>query len=322
MKSEEIHKSLVYFAFKAQNLKFNKCLSPQGLGKCTGKTIRSHSIQNKGTLELIHRDGQVVILRSRMDNKSGVVVEFKTVGRNEATTFTGLCRKHDNDIYEPIEKSNIDIDNQEHLFLLAYRAVTRHTHATINSALRMGTLSMREKELNAINDDVLTDGEKLAHIFTLISYRTYLYKQEYDKIYLNHDYDSIHHKVIIFPNTNPTIAVCDLFNPRDNIQNKQVLERIALNIFPINNNVIAILSYLDRDTPYIGIHINNLLLAEGEYRKYLLSKMVLRYCENIVISPEYYDSLSEETRQAIIDFFIITIENDRFEYEDERLHLF
>ena len=149
MKVENVEnkKSLVNFAFETQNLSFDKCLGPHGLGHCSNKTIRAHSIQNRKILDLLQRNGHVVMLNVQLDSMSGVSVKFDLVGRNRATTFTGLCGSHDQDIFAPIEQNAIDIDDAHHLFLLAYRAVTRQTHATMNSAIQSELLSRKKKKL-------------------------------------------------------------------------------------------------------------------------------------------------------------------------------
>ena len=58
-----------------------------------------------------------------MDLDVGPQATFKSEGRNEASTFTGLCKFHDNHIFEPIEKHPLNLGNPEYLFLLSYRAL-------------------------------------------------------------------------------------------------------------------------------------------------------------------------------------------------------
>ena len=59
---------------------------------------------------------------------------FKSVGRNDATTFTGLCSEHDRRMFEPIDKATINVLDEEHLFLFAYRSVLRELHADATGA--------------------------------------------------------------------------------------------------------------------------------------------------------------------------------------------
>ena len=57
-------------------------------------------------------------------------ITFQPVGRNHATTFTGLCGNHDHELFRTIEKNPLQISDSQHLFLLSYRAVLMEAHAT------------------------------------------------------------------------------------------------------------------------------------------------------------------------------------------------
>jgi hypothetical protein len=54
-----------------------------------------------------------------------------SAGRNEASTFTGLCSAHDADLFRPIDTRELDVNDREQFFLLAYRSVTREVHAPL-----------------------------------------------------------------------------------------------------------------------------------------------------------------------------------------------
>lgn len=62
---------------------------------------------------------------------------FEKVGRNNASTFTGLCGNHDADIFRPIDTKPLSVDDKEQLFLIAYRSVTRELHAVLEGAVRI-----------------------------------------------------------------------------------------------------------------------------------------------------------------------------------------
>jgi len=322
MRLADIQNSLNYYFFKLQKAGFKKCLAPEGLGLCSKKTIRAHSIQNRQILDIIQRDGHVVMLNARLDLKKGISVNFEFIGRNKATTFTGICSNHDRKIFAPIEENNIDVDNELHLFLLAYRAVFKQTFATCDAAVQQELISRKKREFDLLSKNVLTDEDKLVLNFSLNSYKTYLYKVEFDKIFLNKYFDKICHRIIKFSSTVPTIAVNSLITPRDNLQKKSTIGRIAINIFPTTRYTFVVFSYLKCDEPFVRPYLDDILHAENQYCRYLVSKLVLRNCENFVISPNHFDTINEDSRKAIIGFFISTIIEDRLDHEDKRLSLF
>ena len=91
---------------------------------CNQEPIRAHSIQNSGVIDLIALGGHVVAFRPSYSSE-GLEVEFKLVGRNHASTFTGLCNEHDTKLFLPLDTKPLDVTDREQLFLLAYRSVTR-----------------------------------------------------------------------------------------------------------------------------------------------------------------------------------------------------
>src|SRR6266700_3279132 len=86
--------------FRINNSRFGKCLEP--LMQCDQKAIRAHSIQNAQTIGFLAEDGHVIALQLRF-SEAGPEIDFKPIGRNEASTFTGFCNQHDTSIFEPLD---------------------------------------------------------------------------------------------------------------------------------------------------------------------------------------------------------------------------
>ena len=133
--------------FKTKNSKFLKCLEPTM--SCVEKPIKAHSIQNSRVLDLLVSEGHVIMLRPKF-HPDYFDFQFQKVGRNQASTFTGLCAKHDSSIFYSLDTQLFDLNNPEHLFLLAYRSVTRELHAICEGAVRLqGSYQLRvEKGLD------------------------------------------------------------------------------------------------------------------------------------------------------------------------------
>ena len=103
---------------------------------CDKEPIRAHSIQNARVLDLITQtDGHVFMPRYRLVNGEPKM-EFAKVGRNEASTFPGLCSKHDTELFKAIDTEPLEVDNCEHRRQLAYRSVNREMHAELENCER------------------------------------------------------------------------------------------------------------------------------------------------------------------------------------------
>jgi hypothetical protein len=263
------------------------------------------------------------MLIASISGPKSVNIEFKEVGRNRATIFTGLCAYHDNLIFAPIEKDSIDIENPQHLFLLAYRAITKQTHSLMNSAHQAKLLFDKKTDLGLIeNNNDLSDEEEYMLTRTFMAYKLHLYKQEYDNIYLNQNYEDLCHEMLKIRQQKPTVAVNAFFS----FQREKMAEKnqggVALNIFPKGAITIVIFSYLCKEKSLVLPQINDILSTSGEQQENLLSKLILRYCENFVINPNHFESFSKKKKERIKKFFIDTLFHDDVEINGIDINLF
>ena len=180
----------------------------------------------------------------------------------------------------------------------------------------------KKVELKLVPGGIPTSDGLRATEFITNSYETYLYKREFDHIYQDRNFSEVRHHVIFAKRDAPTIAVNSLFTSSDNVQNPYDTERIILNVFPVNLGTYIIFSYLGRQEPYIKVHLTEVLQADGHHRLYLISKLVLRNCENFVIAPMHFQTIPNESRAAMLKYFQDTLYQDLLDYEDTRLYLF
>jgi hypothetical protein len=75
------------------------------------------------------------------------------VGRNNATTFTGLCGKHDHELFNSIETGPIEVADHRHLFLLAYRTVLFEAHSSRKAAVDTQLSFLKAVERNLYPKD-------------------------------------------------------------------------------------------------------------------------------------------------------------------------
>ena len=103
------------------------CLHPSASPvTCDGKIIKAHTIQRSGGLSRIARNGHVYTLL-----KDGQLFDESTwapdggphlVGYHQASTFTGFCARHDNELFAPLEKEPFHRSPLQ-VTLLGYRAI-------------------------------------------------------------------------------------------------------------------------------------------------------------------------------------------------------
>ena len=308
------------------------CLEPEE--KCTEKLIRSHSIQDSRILEQLAQDNHVYmfkldyspIRKATISNPQMPQIEFKLISIHEASTFKGLCNPHDTEIFKPIDTENIDLDNPKHTFLLFYRTIIKELASLINASKMMQRGYLKKVESGLLPENVPCEEGLKAVSQMMNTYDMYLYKKKIDETYVTHTFENVYSEHFVLEN-DPTFAVSTIFTPLEmrtkfNRNDANDVERIGINVFPYREKILVLLSCLYEEKQYMMNYISELLSANGCYKKYLLSKLILRNCENIVFSPKYINSFSAIKKSTILDFFTETMFTDKQDYDNENLYLF
>jgi hypothetical protein len=306
-------------AFELLKLSAQRCLEPSET--CWQPVIRAHSIQNASILERLCRRGHVITPKLRAGKAGNPGVAFELIGRRKASTFTGLCGVHDHDIFDPIDTGPINTSSDEHLFLLAYRSVIRELHAVISGAVRIQVAFQRKVELGLVRGDVPTPDGVRALQFCMNAYESYLYKREYDVAYTLRDFTRIEHVRFFEPGWLPTLAVSALFS-LDSIVVGDDVARVALNIYPLQNGVMVIFSFLSCDARYIEPFIEPFKAASGERLLRMISARVLNSCENFVLAPDFWNALGDMRKNAICDFYVASLWTEETDLGNPDLMLF
>jgi len=306
--------------YKTLKLSYQKCLEPSM--QCASKPINAHSIQNARVLSLLERRGHVIMPRQKF-LESGPSIEFEEVGRNQASTFTGLCALHDRELFQPIDTAPFDENNREQLFLLAYRSATRELYATMDGAIRLQAAYRARIDAGLDSSTEFSEAGLRATESMLKSYATWQYRDIYfDRPLLKRNWDSLRHNFFWLETQSPTIAVSSLFSFDGVVRGGNVV-RCALNIFPVSWNRTAVLfSYAKPDSQLARRQLKSILTGQSSRQKYEISKLVIGSIENFVIAPSWFDEWSQEKTTLIKRSFIQTLYESRFLVESPDLMLF
>lgn len=312
-------KSLIYAQSKKE---YKQCLWLWPKSHCNKDCIKAHSIQNGQILDQLASKNHVVMAVPKQNLNTGPEIEFKQVGRNQATTFTGLCQKHDSELFRPIDINEFDVSNPQQKFLIAYRSVLRELHTRIKAAIDSQTSYQEFVELGKCDPNNRDISERVTNK-SVNAIDFYVYKYVYDNIYNSNSFTEIEHECIRIERNCP-LAVSSLFDPIESIIGRKRLEPkfIVFNVFPQKQDTIILLSYLREHQEALKPHANKIITATGEDQLYLLSKTILRYCENFVISPEHFKGFSQQKVDAIKNFYLATVRQIDLDHNDQNLMLF
>jgi hypothetical protein len=295
------------------------CLWPAG--DCSGKAIRAHSIQNRVVLDRICCDDHVVMPKLQVSLKKPPHVEFKLVGRRRATTFTGLCSKHDSELFGEIETQEIDLENSYHRFLLSYRAILKETHSSRKAAI--DTQINYEK---GVEEGIYPDGPCPAGIsaveLMMAASQLDEPKQVHDQAYMSKDYSKISH-ICLYLDVSPSIAVNSVLSTNLWDESTDSLAFLGINIFPCDSDTTVMLcSYLSDHDAQANMFLGPILASSGIEQLRLISRLVLKKCENMAIAPSLYSTYSLGQKRAVNLFYTRNSNGLEYESTDPKIYLF
>lgn len=294
------------------------------MAECTKKAIRAHSIQNSRVLDLLCRDGHVIMPELDLTADAPPNVDFRSVGRHVATTFTGLCRDHDQQLFAGIETRPIDISDAQHLFLLAYRAVLKEAHSTRKSAIDVQASFLEGVKKGIYPKDEPSPPGVLACDFIMGAYLVDQVKAVLDSAYLRGAWKAVSHEVFVIE-ARPSIAVNSMFST-DLYSSALDLHGpafVTLNVFPVSQNETAIVfSFVAEQRNEALTAFGHIWDATGSYQQYELSKLILKKAQNVAISPAFFDTLSDDRRRAARQYFVRNMAGHSYELEHADLFLF
>ncbi len=103
-----------------------QCLHYEADNRCN-EIIKAHSIQKKGLLSKIARNGHVYSISysigDMIKNKGSIILE--EIGINKFSIFKGFCKKHDNKLFESIDNNLLITTNIKQIFLYSYRILCK-----------------------------------------------------------------------------------------------------------------------------------------------------------------------------------------------------
>lgn len=314
-----MNKELLNTYYKLFNTSAFRCLYP-GLD-CLDRPIKAHSIQNAKVFDLLHEDDHLIGLILKNNEKHQPLITFQSVGRNTASTFEGLCKKHDNELFKLIDDFEFNPTNKEQLFLLAYRSVLKELHASISKALKNQIMYFKKAELGIISKDAPTP-EGLFSIQNMIdAYDTNIYKEKFDDVLLNQKYELLEHRIFEIETEHATIACSQLFS-EDSVLFEDTVARITMNIFPVNHKLTyAIFTSTSSEKELMDNYLYKCLESQSYSRSYEISKLIIRNSDCFYINPQHFKTWSEFKKTKILQYLVDTLLVDK-DVDSKEYYLF
>lgn len=293
-----------YLSGQYNNTRPKTCLLGS-LNDCTKNIIRAHTISKHKHLDQITSDGHILEF-DKFSDDSAASDKMKLTGRRAATTFTGLCDKHDQ-IFQPIDELDYDNTNEKQIFLFALRALLKEIFSKRHS-IQLYSKIISDGFIPATNDL-----ESFLKTQKSIDAHSENFLKPFLKGFKNNDYSFLETISFHF-SIKSQCVVSSMFDPTFNlnmemIQDPRELDDKAkilfLNVFSENNNSHVILSSFKSDK-LITEHFNKILTLSSDIQQNIINNMIVRNTEVLCINPNFWDSIPKNKKVKFQDEFMQT----------------
>jgi hypothetical protein len=314
-------KKLLGEVFRIQNSQFGKCLAPSM--QCQNSPVQAHSIQNARVIDFLEDKGHVIAFAPHF-SQAGPDIRFRRIGRNAASTFPGFCRQHDDEIFVSLDKKPFDTADQEQLFLLTYRGVSRELHATMDAVSKIQGMYKVHVDQGIDSADEQSPAGMKAVEQMLFSWTVWKYRNKfYDEPLLARDFTGTVHDVITFQNQRPVLAVSSFISVGDVQFGDADFPGVAVNVLPvISDTTVAIFSYARPIAGKVRSSLDRILAATGPHQKYELSKLIISRMSNFILTSAHSASWGSEKIERLERAMIENAGRNRDPEEHQDLILF
>lgn len=285
------------------------CLHPDK-ANCKKTIKNAHALQNNKIMSVLGgQERHVYLLDSKkkpllipMENGETIpIVKVSKVSVNDATTETCFCEIHDTKAFEIIEAGTPDFDpsNEKMKFVYAYKAF-------IFEYYKQSTSWEIFQDCFKENPAVFTDAKSVAIYRTL-----QLKKQEFEPIKKHFDdeimagtYNGVYtcaiklNMPIKFADYAYVAPSFDLNGDRIKHTQKGIMHRIAVTVFPEEQHSWILVSCLEAEYKIYKKFFEQLSAASEDKVKFYFNMMLPLISENVVLSPDLWNSWDEELKMA------------------------
>lgn len=256
-------------------------------------------------------DGHVLGVKLGLENfqKHNGKIRPEKIGVNNASTFTGFCQIHDDQLFSCLEKETFT-KTEEQCFKLAFRSFAREYYTKsalvsmydVNSGMDKGNPRYRQAEIQ--------EQAFFTNVGAEAGLRDSNYQKErFDECIEDNDYSNIRAVVIQYPNLFP-VQVRGSVNPDFSFDNIKLQDLSDLEKVP---DLLSFTSSYEGDKSYIVLSwlqhchktcttlVESLMSKSKEDISTFLVQYIFSNFENYYLSPEWWDGISSHDKESIVE---------------------
>lgn len=298
------------------------CYAPEAYHhECSSEIIAAHTVSKSTNLKLIAKDNHVycfsLSLGKIIKKEGGIEPEKKSI--KKTSIFYGFCSHHDTKLFLPLDQG-MQL-TPEHIFLNQYRVISRelylkekigHFQSTKMKSYDKGK-TPDEQLQHQIATDLISTGTEAAYK------DLHKIKTTMDTMLINSDYDQIKYYALVI-DTPPEIMSAGVWNATNDFDNTQLIDlndlemnynSLSVSTLFYDNKGLILFSWIEGifDCPECYKFIQSLNSLSREEQINAVTYWLFASNENIYFSPEWWESLSPDQKQQLINIFRETIES-------------
>ena len=300
------------------------CLHPDaGPSECSDGIIKAHTIQRNGGLSRISRNGQVYTFVKHMglfddsvwDPQSGA----RSVGIKKASTFSGFCSRHDNDLFTPLERSPFH-GSPVQVALLGYRATCHQLHMKERTLAAYELRRHMDKGIPPVYQYKYQRDCREFHFgvgSTVKELREL--KRRYTQVILEERTNDLASYVVRFA-SRPQILSSDISQATHDFHGNKVhdlgdprrqSEWLTFSLIATDEGSAAVFTWLKDHTKSRDVVRSFHAVSDADL-PHAIIRWMLEFCENTYFAPDWWDGLERPVQIALKERQLRGITN----YED------
>lgn len=279
------------------------CLFNKFENSCSKDIIKAHSVSKELFLRKISRNNKVYSLKMDMIKHK---ISIRDTGINEASIFYGFCNKHDTNLFKDFEIEKF-IASSNQLLKIGYRSLCLEIFKKMIVIKKYNFF----KETKDRGKNLLDQYNIQMNLNIEIEFnKNSLFKLEKIQNLLHNDIlnnTSKEMKHCLITLENPQKILCSsIISPEFNfnserlqkLENTTNSKNLFLNSFIFNNIGYILISWLVEENDY-GKNFSNSIFSESRLINHKLIALILMHTENIYISPDWWDNLTDNERKNL-----------------------
>lgn len=284
-----------------------------------GPVISAHTLSVEAMLRKIAVDSHVyVAAQAKRLARDTFPIEVQRKGLRDVTVFNGFCQKHDRDLFACLELEPFRFQRQQS-FMLAYRAISRECYLkrkqyeSLPSPDDYAAIHGIEEQLQFSDAALVFQAASLAGAEDAEKL-----KATFDKHLLNHAWDRVITRAILFPTT-PTVLAASAFQPFIDMDGKQLqnfedleaeMSQICMSVIPTETGGAAVFSWLDSSNAAPQRFFDSVANATNLTSSVLHS--IFDNTENFAINPSWYEAMTAAEKEYVFSRILLFAQNTSY----------